>query len=106
MIDFDGTLNTAISETLGDAQPIVYRPQSGGSTTILGIFTLITDRVFEDDSTPESNITVATLGLQISQLGLPPKQGDTATVGTTTYAVNDVGEDGLGWAYLKLNLAS
>lgn len=106
MIDFDGTLNAAISETLGDEQPIVYSPQSGGSTTILGVFTLITGRVFEDDETPEANITVATLGLQVSQLALPPKQGDTVEVGTTAYAVNDVGEDGLGWAYLKLNLAS
>ncbi|HEX8029063.1 MAG TPA: hypothetical protein VF491_11405, partial [Vicinamibacterales bacterium] len=83
-----------------------YSPQSGGSTTILGVFTLITGRVFEDDETPEANITVATLGLQVSQLALAPKQGDTVAVGTTTYAVNDVGEDGLGWAYLKLNLAS
>lgn len=105
MIDFDGTLNAAISETLGDAEPIVYGPQSGGSTPILGVFTLITGRVFDDAGTPDANVTVATLGFQVSQLASLPLQGDTVEVGATAYAVQDVSEDGLGWAYLKLNLA-
>jgi hypothetical protein len=105
VIDFDGTLNAAISETLGDAETIVYSPRSGGSITILGVFTLITGRVFEDDVTPDANVTVATLGLQASQLDQPPLQGDSVAVGATVYAVKDVSQDGLGWAYLKLNLA-
>jgi hypothetical protein len=110
MIDFDGTLNAAISEVLGDEVTIVYRPQSGGSTQILGVFTLITGRVFEEDGTPDANVTVATLGFQVSQLDVDPLQDDTVAItaasdGTTVYAVNDVSGDGLGWAYLKLNIA-
>lgn len=109
MIDFDGTLNAAISEVLGDQVTIMYVSQSGASTPILGVFTLITGRVFEEEDTPEANVTVATLGFQTSQLASPPLQGDTVqiTAGTVTtaYAANDVAIDGLGWAYLKLNLA-
>lgn len=109
MIDFDGTLNAAVSEVLGDEVTIVYAPQSGGSTPILGVFTLITGRVFEEDGTPEANVTVATLGFQTSQLEEAPLQGDGAAITakgvTTAYVANDVSIDGLGWAYLKLNLA-
>jgi hypothetical protein len=104
VIDFDGTLNAAISEVLGDEAPIVYSPQSGGSTTILGVFTQITSRVFGDDAAPEANITVATLGLQLSQLSTPPQQSDTVQVGTATYVVKNASFDGLGWAYLDLGL--
>ncbi|MFD1557087.1 hypothetical protein ACFSHT_15910 [Paraburkholderia silviterrae] len=105
MIDFDGTLNAAISSTLGDQVAIAYLPQ-GASTpvTILGIFTLITDEQFDADGTPNENITVATLGLQVSQLAKPPAQGDSATISGVTYAVGNVDDDGLGWAYLNLNI--
>ena len=102
MIDFDGTLNAAISSTLGDQVPVTYFLQPGVGTPILGIFTQITSRVFGDDAAPEANITVATLGLQLSQLPSPPQQSDTVQVGTETYVVKNASFDGLGWAYLDL----
>jgi hypothetical protein len=105
VIDFDGTLNAAISETLGDQVPVTYTPPGGSAIPVLGVFTLITDTLFGDDGTPEENITVATLGLQVSQLPAVPVQGGTVTANGTAYAVGNVDEDGLGWAYLKLNLA-
>lgn len=106
MIDFDGTLNAAISSMLGDEMSIAYLPQGASSpTTVLGVFTLITDEQFDDDGTPNENISVATLGLQTSQLASAPAKGDTVTIGGTVYAVGNVNDDGLGWAYLDLNLA-
>ncbi|POR52760.1 hypothetical protein B0G62_10457 [Paraburkholderia eburnea] len=105
MIDFDGTLNAAISSTLGDQVPVSYLPKSSSTPVpILGVFTLITDAQFGEDGTPNENITVATLGLQVSQLAVPPAQGDSATINGMAYAVGNVDEDGLGWAYLNLNL--
>lgn len=110
MIDFDGTLNAAISSTVGDEVPIVYFLQPGVGTPIRGVFTLITGRTFGDDGTPDANIVVATLGLQISQLPAPPHQNNTVLVGPSpdgrfgaeTYVVKDAAFDGLGWAYLDL----
>lgn len=105
MIDFDGTLNEAISSTLGDQTPISYLPQGARSpVTILGIFTLITGEQFDTDGMPNENITVATLGLQISQLSTPPAQGDSVTVNGIAYAVGNANDDGLGWTYLDLNI--
>ncbi|AJW99221.1 hypothetical protein BM43_3207 [Burkholderia gladioli] len=104
MIDFDGTLNAAISAALGDQVPIIYLPQSGTSVPVLGIFTLITDHTFGEDGTADANITVATLGLQVSQLPSAPQQSDRAQVGAVTYVVKDVAHDGLEWAYLDLGL--
>lgn len=99
MIDFDGTLNAAISSALGDEVPVTY---GGAAKPVLGIFTLITDRVFGDDGTPDANITVATLGLQVSQLPSPPQQSDIVQVNGVQYVVKDASFDGLGWAYLDL----
>jgi hypothetical protein len=101
MIDFDGTLNAAISATLGDEMPVTY-VRGGVSKPVLGIFTLITDETLGEDGTPDANITVATLGLQVSQLPSPPQQSDTATVNGANYVVKDASFDGLGWAYLDL----
>jgi hypothetical protein len=105
MIDFDGTLNAAITSTLGDATALTYAPPGGSPIPVEGVFTLITDTLFGDDGTPEENITVATLGLQVSQLHAVPVKGGTVTANGTAYAVGNVDEDGLGWAYLKLNIA-
>lgn len=102
VIDFDGTLNAAISATLGDQVPIVYFLQPGIGTPVFGVFSLITDRTFADDGTPDANIVVATLGLQVSQLPAAPQQNDTAQVDGVTYVIKDVSVDGLGWAYLDL----
>ncbi|PXW23405.1 head-tail joining protein [Paraburkholderia caballeronis] len=104
MIDFDGTLNAAIESTLGDEKTVVYLPRAGGSIPVLAIFTLITDHVLGDDGDAPANIAVATLGLRVSQLPVPPAQSDSVLVGATTYVVKDVDFDGLGWAYLDLGL--
>lgn len=101
MIDFDGTLNAAISSTLGDQVPVMY-VRAGVSKPVLGVFTLITDEVLAEDGTPDANITVATLGLQVSQLPSLPQQSDTASIDGKTYVVKDASFDGLGWAYLDL----
>jgi hypothetical protein len=105
MIDFDGTLNAAISSTLGDAIALTYTPPAGLAIPIEGVFTLISDTLFDESGSPDENITVATLGLQVSQLPAVPVKGGVVTAGDTAYAVGNVDEDGLGWAYLKLNLA-
>lgn len=106
MIDFDGTLNAAISSTLGDEVQIVYFTRPGVGTPIAGVFTLITDRVFGEDGTPEANIIVATLGLQLSQLPSAPLQSQTVEITkgdvTSSYVVKDASFDGLGWVYLDL----
>lgn len=102
MIDFDGTLNAAISAALGDDVPIVYFLQPGVGTPIAGVFTLITAKTFDQEGTPDANITVATLGFQLSQLPSPPRQSNTVQVGMETYVVKDAEFDGLGWVYLDL----
>ncbi|MBN3852005.1 hypothetical protein G3N59_01305 [Paraburkholderia sp. Ac-20340] len=107
MIDFDGTLNDAISATLGDETPIVFLPKAGGSFPgITGVFTQITDHIFDADGEPDANITVATLGAQTSQfsaLNAPvPVQSDRFQIGGVAYVVKDVAVDGLGWAYIDL----
>ncbi|MFM0270102.1 hypothetical protein PQQ59_05925 [Paraburkholderia aspalathi] len=106
MIDFDGTLNAAISSTLGDEVQIVYFGQPDVGTPIEGVFTLITDRVYGEDGTPDANITVATLGLQVSQLPFTPQQSQIVHITkagvTSNYVVKDASFDGLGWAYLDL----
>jgi hypothetical protein len=102
VIDFDGTLNAAISSALGDQVPVLYFLQPGVGTPVLGIFTLITDHTFGEDGTPDANITVATLGMQVSQLPSTPRQSDTVQVGSATYVVKDAAFDGLGWVYLDL----
>lgn len=104
MIDFDGTLNAAIESTLSGETSITYLPRAGGSFPILAIFTLITDHVLDEDGDAPANITVATLGLRVSQLAAPPVQSDNVLVGTTSYVVKDIDFDGLGWAYLDLGL--
>jgi hypothetical protein len=102
VIDFDGTLNAAISSTLGDQVSVVYFLQPGVGLPILGIFTLITAHTFSEDGTADANITVATLGLQVSQLPSAPRQSDTVAVNGASYVVKDASFDGLGWAYLDL----
>jgi hypothetical protein len=106
VIDFDGTLNAAISSTLGDEVQIVYFTQQGVGTPIDGVFTLITDRVFGEDGTPDANIIVAMLGLQLSQLPSAPQQSQTVQITKaglqSTYVVKDASFDGLGWVYLDL----
>jgi hypothetical protein len=99
VIDFDGTLNAAISKALGDEVPIAF---PGISTPVLGIFSLITDHIFSEEGTAPANITVATLGLQVSQLPSPPQQGIVLQINGANYVVKDVAIDGLGWAYLDL----
>lgn len=105
-IDFDGTLNAAISATLGDEVQILYFVQPGVGVPVQGVFTLITDHVYDENGTADANITVATLGLQLSQLPSPPQQSQTVQVtraaGQSSYVVKDVSFDGLGWAYLDL----
>lgn len=102
MIDFDSTLNAAISAALGDELPIRYFLQAGVGTPIQGVFTRITGRTFLEDGKPDANITVATLGFQISQLSSRPRQGQTVQVGDELFVVKDASFDGLGWAYLDL----
>lgn len=106
MIDFDGTLNAAISSAFGDEAQIVYFGQPGVGMPIEGVFTLISDRVFSEDGTPDANITVATLGLQLSQLPFAPQQSQTVQVTkdavVSNYVVKDASFDGLGWVYLDL----
>ncbi|RKE35291.1 hypothetical protein B0G76_1352 [Paraburkholderia sp. BL23I1N1] len=99
MIDFDGTLNAAISTVLGDEVPIAF---PGVSTPVLGIFSLITDHIFSEEGVASANITVATLGLQVSQLPAPPQQGIVVQINGASYVVKDIAVDGLGWAYLDL----
>ncbi|MBB6320587.1 head-tail joining protein [Paraburkholderia tropica] len=106
MIDFDGTLNDAISATLGDEKSVTFLPRGGGSFPVLGVFTLITDYTLGDDGEPDANITVATLGMQISKLtavgAAAPAQSDGVRVDGVSYVVKDVQFDGLGWAYMDL----
>ncbi|CAB3783274.1 hypothetical protein LMG28688_01614 [Paraburkholderia caffeinitolerans] len=107
MIDFDGTLNAAISSTLGDEKAVIFLPKAGGSFAgLLGVFTLITDHIFDDAGESQANVTVATLGVQVSQfsaMGAPePIQSDVMQVGGVAYVVKDVAIDGLGWAYMDL----
>jgi hypothetical protein len=107
MIDFDGTLNAAISATLGDEMPIVFLPKDGGSFAgLLGIFTQITEHTFDEAGEAQANITVATLGMQASQfaaLGAPmPEQSDTFQVSGIAYVVKDAAIDGLGWLTMDL----
>ncbi|WP_175760544.1 head-tail joining protein [Burkholderia anthina] len=109
MIDFDGTLNAAISATLGDERPVVFLPKGGGSFSgLLGVFTLITDHIFDESGDAQANITVATLGMQASQFvalgALTPVQSDSFQVGGVAYVVKDVAVDGLGWLYMDLGL--
>jgi hypothetical protein len=99
VIDFDGTLNAAIGKALGDEVPIAF---PGVSTPVLGIFTQITDHIFSEEGGAPANITVATLGLQVSQLPAPPQQGIVVQINGANYVVKDVSVDGLGWAYLDL----
>ncbi len=105
-IDFDGTLNAAISATLGDEVEIVYFAQPGVGIPVTGVFTLITDHILVEDGSADANITVATLGLQLSQLASAPQQSQTVQVTRagvqSSYVVKDVSFDGLGWAYLDL----
>lgn len=109
MIDFDGTLNAAISATLGDEKAVTFVPKGGGSVGgLLGVFTLITDHIFDENGDAQSNITVATLGMQASQFALfgarVPVQSDTIQIGGVAYVVKDVAVDGLGWIYMDLGL--
>ncbi|WP_175946618.1 head-tail joining protein [Burkholderia pyrrocinia] len=109
MIDFDGTLNAAISATLGDDKAVAFHPKGGGNFGgLLGVFTLITDHIFDESGEAQSNITVATLGMQDSQfapLGARlPVQSDTMQIGGVAYVVKDVAVDGLGWIYMDLGL--
>ncbi|QGZ56749.1 head-tail joining protein [Paraburkholderia acidiphila] len=109
MIDFDGTLNAAISATLGDEKAVVFLPKAGGSFAgLLGVFTLITDHIFDEAGEAQANITVATLGMQASQfavLGAPqPVQSDAFRVVGVTYVVKDAAIDGLGWLYMDLGM--
>ncbi|WP_175777517.1 head-tail joining protein [Burkholderia anthina] len=109
MIDFDGTLNAAISATLGDEKPVIFLPKGGGSFGgLLGVFTLITDHIFDENGEAQSNITVATLGMQASQFAQIgahlPMQSDTMQIGDVGYIVKDVAVDGLGWIYMDLGL--
>ncbi|WP_321904392.1 head-tail joining protein [Paraburkholderia tropica] len=106
MIDFDGTLNDAISATLGDETAVTFLPKGGGSFPVLGIFTLITDYTLDANGEADANITVATLGMQVSQLtsrgAAAPAQSDGVLAAAVSYVVKDVQFDGLGWAYMDL----
>ncbi|PRF79659.1 hypothetical protein C6Q12_03930 [Burkholderia multivorans] len=109
MIDFDGTLNAAISATLGDERAVTFRPKGGGAFPgLLGVFTLITDHIFDENGDAQANINVATLGMQASQFAVKgigsPVQSDVFVIDGVSYVVKDVSIDGLGWLYMDLGL--
>lgn len=104
MIDFDKTLNSAISRAFGGKDEIFCLSGVGTAKQIEGVFTLITDHTYGAEGEAEANIVVATLGLQVSQLPRPPVQSDSYRINGRFYVVKDVSFDGLGWAYMDLGL--
>lgn len=94
-IDFETLAKTAfdkIKVNLGI--DVNYRPKSGGSFQIRGVFD---DRAQEVD--PDTEIAVSsnifTLGVKLDDLPRKPEKGDRATIKNVTYRVIDSLEDGV-----------
>ena len=95
-------LDTAMN-VFGEKEKVKYRPQSGGTFFIRGVF----DEVWEEVD-PETGMIISSsapnIGVQLSELGLKPQSGDELDVNDRTYRVTDVHEDGQGGATLTLHL--
>jgi hypothetical protein len=82
-------------------EDVTYTPQGGAPVTVAGVFR---DEWVEID--PETRAKISTqvpnLGIRLSDFAVKPKQRDTLVRSGTTYAVNDVREDGEGSATLFL----
>lgn len=101
-MDFRDLAQGALSvlmESLG--QPVTYRPASGGSISLRGVFNSAHRLVDLGESAPVSSLS-SSLGIQLSDLPVPPSQGDQATLDDMTYGVVDIQLDGQGGALLIL----
>ncbi|WP_321944613.1 head-tail joining protein [Burkholderia cenocepacia] len=90
-------------------EPITYRPLSGGSLSITGVFdnAYLKEVMFEDASSGVTEVS-AVLGVQLSQFPAPPVQNDQLSIPSvnSTYVVRQVRPDSRGAAKLLLNKVS
>ncbi|MDA8092346.1 MAG: hypothetical protein M0T84_00275 [Betaproteobacteria bacterium] len=104
MIDWDTLVLGAVAAQFGEG--VIYAYANGATTPITGVYDeqyAAIDVVGGQAST--SSLPV--VGVQLSQLPVPPQQGDTLTIVRTgdIFVVKEVRPDGHGWAKLMLNLA-
>lgn len=99
----DKLLDTALSESFfGEKNKVKYRPKSGGTFTIRGIF----DESWEEidlDTQVSLSSTQPNVGIILRELAEKPIIGDLLTVRFIDFKVVDVVEDGQGGATLFLN---
>ena len=94
-------LDSAFSK-FGEEQKVKYRPSTGGTFTIRGIF----DEMWEEVD-PDTGIKISTtqpnLGIKENELPFAPLTGDTVEVISEIFKVTDVQEDGQGASTLFLH---
>mgnify|MGYP004000302855 CR=1 FL=1 len=87
-------LDSAFS-VFGEKNKIQYRPKSGGTFTIRGIF----DETWEEVD-PETFAVVSStqpnVGIKSSELDFTPESGDEVEIMNILYRVIDIQEDGQG----------
>ena len=99
----DKLLDTALSESFfGEKDKVKYRPQSGGTFTIRGIFDESWQEIDVDTQVTLSS-TQPNIGIKLNELAKKPLIGDLLTVRFIDFKVVDVNEDGQGGATLFLH---
>ena len=94
-------LDSALS-VFGEENKILFRPKSGGTFTIRGIF----DETWEEVD-PETLLVISStqpnVGIKTSELGFTPMSGDEVDIIGVSYRITDVQEDGQGGDTLFLH---
>lgn len=100
----DKLLNTAM-DVFGERNKVEYRPKTGGTFTIRGIF----DEAWEEVD-PETEVMISStqpnVGVKLNELSFKPVVGDQLTVLNQDFDVVEVVEDGQGGATLVLHRKS
>lgn len=83
-------LNDAVEETFSQVDPVTYSPVNAASFSL----TAIIDRAIPTETLAPGVHVV--LSARVSDFTVSPARGDSFTVGTKTYAVHEVQDDGQG----------
>ena len=99
----DKLLDTALSNSFfGEDEKIKYRPMSGGTFTIRGIYDEAWEEV-DPETSVSLSVTQPNLGIKLNELAFKPRSGDKLELRGCSYKVVDVREDGQGGATLFLH---
>jgi hypothetical protein len=104
-IDFDSLVNGPVADTF--AEPVIFRPASGGSFPVRGVF----DRAYRAVEVTGNGEAVTSvhpcIQVRLSEMPQRPAQGDLWDVPSValSFITREVQPDGLGFALLLLNIA-